>query len=279
MLDFHYILSDDALTVTDGGKPITLRRDQMPDAVWSSKVLPALYRRDLEALRRMANPGEALVGFSGGAFSISGHSLLYRGQVVDTYPARKALEFLRSDLPAEPILRFIERLENNPSFRARQDLYKFLEKSALPLTDDGCFVAYRKVMRNSDGALVDIYTQTMNNEPGQVVEMPRNHVNEDPNTTCAEGLHVCAFDYLEYFGTYSAEREAVIAVKVDPADVVAIPTDYNNAKMRTCRFEVLHIIEEYHNNPLVDDSLFVLHPADDDGEDGDDEYGDEETVY
>lgn len=28
-------------------------------------------------------------------------------------------------------------------------------------------------------------------------------------------------------------------VKVNPADVVAVPTDYNGTKMRTCRFEVV----------------------------------------
>jgi len=34
----------------------------------------------------------------------------------------------------------------------------------------------------------------------------------------------------------------MLEVKIDPADVVAIPTDYNNAKMRICKYEVLGVV-------------------------------------
>ena len=34
-------------------------------------------------------------------------------------------------------------------------------------------------------------------------------------------------------------------VKVDPADVVSIPVDYNNTKMRCCRYEVIGEYENY----------------------------------
>lgn len=46
---------------------------------------------------------------------------------------------------------------------------------------------------------------------------------------------------LNHYGSSSGTK--IVKVKVHPKDVVSIPVDYNNAKMRTCGYEV---IEEYH---------------------------------
>src|SRR5690606_24725742 len=55
----------------------------------------------------------------------------------------------------------------------------------------------------------------------------------NPNNTCSFGLHVACFDYAKGFGP------RLIEVKVNPADVVCVPTDYNGTKMRVCKFEVI----------------------------------------
>jgi hypothetical protein len=50
-------------------------------------------------------------------------------------------------------------------------------------------------------------------------------------------LHFCSQDYLPHFGNGYDSR--VVIVKINPADVVSIPSDYNNAKGRACRYEVV----------------------------------------
>ena len=40
--------------------------------------------------------------------------------------------------------------------------------------------------------------------------------------------------YLNHFG-----GERTVIVKINPRDVVSIPTDYNEAKGRACRYEVI----------------------------------------
>jgi len=67
--------------------------------------------------------------------------------------------------------------------------------------------------------------------------MPRDKVDNDRNRTCSTGLHFCSKTYLPAFGGSSGYR--VMIVKVSPEDVVAIPSDYKNAKGRACKYEVV----------------------------------------
>jgi hypothetical protein len=78
----------------------------------------------------------------------------------------------------------------------------------------------------------------MDNSIGRVVEMERNMVDDNRDNTCSAGLHFCSHSYLQSF---SGDRTVI--VKIDPADVVSIPSDYNNAKGRTCRYEVIGEVE------------------------------------
>jgi hypothetical protein len=48
------------------------------------------------------------------------------------------------------------------------------------------------------------------------------------------GLHFCSRDYLSHFG-----GERIMILKINPRDVVSIPVDYNAAKGRACRYEVI----------------------------------------
>jgi hypothetical protein len=74
---------------------------------------------------------------------------------------------------------------------------------------------------------------------GNSVEMPRSDCDPDRNQTCSTGLHVCHYSYLANNGTTH------LVVEINPRDVVAVPTDYNGAKMRVCRFRVLCTVDHF----------------------------------
>jgi hypothetical protein len=124
----------------------------------------------------------------------------------------------------------MENMMTNPSFRAVNELYGFLEKNNLPITPDGHFLAYKRVREN----YTDCHTGKMDNSVGKVVEMERNKVDDNQNNTCSSGLHFCSENYLRSFG-----GERTVIVKINPRDVVSIPTDYDNSKGRACRYEVI----------------------------------------
>lgn len=245
-----YIITDRTITIFHG-RPYTADRSTIPAAQWDW-LIDALNNGDYATAVKLIDVPTAVNTYFDGEIQVEGGRILYRGQPVDTYPAQKALEFMRNGLPYKPLLAFIRRLEANPSYRARQDLYAFLEYGQNPLTDDGCFLAYKKVVR-VDGRLMDIYSRTFNNEPGEVVTVPRNQVDEDPDRTCSHGLHVCSYGYLPHFGSGNSHADAVVVVKVDPADVVAIPHDYSNTKMRVCRYQVLEVLEDVSTDVLRND--------------------------
>jgi len=124
----------------------------------------------------------------------------------------------------------------NTSLRNIETLYDFMKSAGIPLTDDGCFLAYKFVGNDYK----DCYSRTIDNSVGSVVKMDRNKVDDDPNRTCSRGLHVGNF---EYSGSPSGDRRVVIC-KVHPKDVVAIPVDYDAAKMRVCEYEVVGEVEK-----------------------------------
>ena len=253
-----YIITSNQITVFGSEGPFTAARNDISSKQWET-VTGLLDKQRFDDVIEELSPKKLLERFFVGAHNVElGDNGLYiNGKQIDSYPAHKAIEFARAGLPYMPIIHFITQLRSNPSFRAVRDLYSFLEASKMPITPNGNFVAYKKVTR-VDGKLVDIYTRKFSNEPGAEIAMPRNEVDEDPERTCSVGLHVCAHQYLPRFG--SGPGSAVVAVEVNPADVVAIPIDYNNAKMRVCAYKVLRVLEEWdpadNPDPLSDSLVY-----------------------
>ena len=134
---------------------------------------------------------------------------------------------------------FLNNLLKNPSRRVVEHLYAFLEVGKCAITEDGCFLVYKAVKAN----YTDIRTGKFDNTVGSEVTMPRHRVDEDPDRTCSRGLHVCSFEYLPHF---AHDNGHVVVCKVNPADVVAIPRDYNNTKMRVWRYIVVDEVKNYY---------------------------------
>lgn len=266
-----YIITESAITIfTD--RPHTFARANIPPDTWA-EALDLIKESDWSGLVELLTPKKVLSDFfapTGGSVQIEDGVFRLNGEIIDNHATRKALQFAKEGLPVAPILGFIERVMRNPSYRATQALYEFLEAGQLPLTPEGKFLAYRKVRKTEDGNYVDIYTGTMNNNPETVVSMPRNQVDEDPEQTCSAGLHVCSHKYLPHFGC--GRWDTVMVVEVDPEHVVAVPKDYNNAKMRVCQFKVLRELEGYTEGNVFADSPYW----EDDEDEDEDFFGDEE---
>lgn len=180
----------------------------------------------------LINTKVALESFVSGNVKIENDRLFYKDLEIKSGLTDRIIECLHNGQPFSTLINFFENLMENPSRRAVYRLYDFLSANDIKITKDGYFIAWKKVRPD----FKDIWSGTFDNSPGKVVSMPRNQVNEDDTVTCSAGLHVCSRSYLTHFGS---THDKVILVKVNPKDVVSIPVDYNNAKMRTCRYEVI----------------------------------------
>jgi hypothetical protein len=122
----------------------------------------------------------------------------------------------------------------NPSMQSQKELYDFLEHEHLPITEDGHFLAY-KAVRND---YKDKYRGTFDNSVGQVVKMQRAKVDDDRARGCSDGLHAGALNYVAGYGSVES-GDRIVIVKINPRDVVSVPSDCNCEKLRTCRYEVV----------------------------------------
>ena len=130
----------------------------------------------------------------------------------------------------QPFMRFLHKLLKNPSKRAQKELYKFLAFGGIPINERGNILTYKRIRRD----WTDIHSGKFDNSVGRTVSMERSQVDDRSDVTCSHGLHVCSYKYLSSF---SGDRTVVC--EVNPADVVSIPDDYHNAKMRCCKYTVL----------------------------------------
>jgi hypothetical protein len=227
-MSYPFILQGSNVTVVIDGKPHTISKTH----VTYQKVVDAIKAQDWPTVKSIIDPVKVVLNYGAGNISVKGDQLFWKGQPFAGVLATRMITMLQDGFTIEPMVLFMHNLMKNPSKRSVDELYGFLEKNNLPLTPDGHFLAYKKVRRD----FKDIHSGTMDNSPGTVVEMERNQVDDNKDQTCSTGLHFCGLSYLDHFG--GSDSRTVI-VKIDPADVVSIPSDYNGAKGRACRYEVI----------------------------------------
>jgi hypothetical protein len=259
-MSFPYIVQGSNITVVIGTTPHTVSKSHIA----YNKLLNAIKAGDWETVQDIIEPKKAVINFGQGNIEIEGDKIFWKGREMHNALTKRMVAMIQEDFPVEPLVAFMENLMENPSKRAVNELYGFLEKNTLPITSDGCFLAYKKVRQD----YLDCHSGTVLNKPAAymtdedtaalaeavgknsevtvaveegvtVVSMERNLVDDDQNRTCSTGLHFCSQDYLRSFG-----GERIVILKINPRDVVSIPNDYNDSKGRCARYEIVDEIDK-----------------------------------
>lgn len=145
------------------------------------------------------------------------------------------------------LVKFLDKLMDNVSFKAIEGLYRFMKHNCIGINDDGSIQAWKGVrpdlhsnhagkIKNSPTCTVREDGRIYNGNFGTEIRVDRSEVNDDPDQTCSHGLHVGNREYAEGFA------QTLLAVKVEPQDVVAVPKDYDGAKMRCCAYTPLFAV-------------------------------------
>lgn len=129
-------------------------------------------------------------------------------------------------------IKFLVRLLRNPSAKSVEMLYDFMQANDIDILPDGRIKCFRGVTQLHDGSCVDYHSGKVPQYEGCFISMPRNFVEDNPEVACSHGLHCASAEYAKGYGVLTE-------VAVDPADVVSVPYDYDFAKCRCCRFEIL----------------------------------------
>jgi hypothetical protein len=190
----------------------------------------------------------------------------------------KILEFCSQRKPVEFLILFFENLMQNTSRHSINQLPLFLENKNMPLTDDGCFYAWKAV----NGDWRDYFSNTVDNSVGAKYGGPprllRRDVDDDYSKDCSHGYHIGSVEYVSGFHRHGGH---IILVKVNPKDVISVP-EGECTKMRCSYYEV---IEEVSPESLgLSEALYTgavpvtpIHgdsDPDDDEDENDDDYED-----
>lgn len=135
------------------------------------------------------------------------------------------------DTEIERIKPFLQNLFENPFIDAVQEIYEYCKAMDFEITEDGCFLAYKYV--NED--LTSKYDGQTKHAIGEYTEVA--HFDTNRRNDCSSGLHFCSKSYLSSYCGHT-----IIVVKINPKDVVSIPTDYSFAKGRCRRYMMVGYI-------------------------------------
>jgi hypothetical protein len=225
-------------------------------------ILESLPTATADELLEIVDIEKAVSTFSDGLVEIKNGKVLYEGEEVHGSISKRILEFMSKGLPFYPLVNFLHNLMENPSMQSQKELYDFLEHEHLPITEDGYFLAY-KAVRND---YKDKYRGVFDNSVGNVCKMTRAKVDDNRSRGCSDGLHAGALNYVASYGSLEA-GDKIIIVKINPKDVVSVPTDCNCEKLRTCEYLV---VGEYQGELLK--PLYSANFAEDDYTDEDEDY-------
>lgn len=265
-----YISQGDNLILLIDNKSHTINKMHMNYI----KIVNAIRDSDWDIIKTLVDTKVALSNYTKGNLSIVDGEIFWDGKPFHNALGKRLLRMYSDGFPIDSMLNLMENLLENPSHRAVNELYGFLERNELPLTLDGCFLAYKKVRYASEdiadknivtGDLIDCHSGTIRNNIGDVPAMPRNEVNDNAEETCSSGLHFASLSYLSHYGG----SNPIMIVKINPKNVVSIPVDYGCQKGRCCEYEVVafhgnddrkeaftEVVEEFQEIATDDDEIF-----------------------
>jgi hypothetical protein len=212
-------------------------------------VVEAIKARDFDKAIELGSVKAFINTMTAGRVGVTEDGVTFKGQPITGYLAGKMMLFFREGLPLDHYCKFLDNLMDNPSMTSRNELFLFLEAADLPITPDGHFLAYKAVRAD----FRDKHSGRFDNAPGKVHSMPRHDVDDDRNKTCSYGFHAAAYEYARGF---MAHGDKLVAVKINPANVVSVPSDYGNQKLRCTSYEVMFEVPDaadiFKDKPIYD---------------------------
>ena len=213
------------------------------------QAVEAYRNEDWDTVLRYMNPEKTVKQylFEYENIKVENGAVLFGGSAVHSLCVDRILQFADSNFNPMPLVRFLSKLQKNPSRRSVEELYRFLERNNLTVTSNGNFLAYKaltsgfysitagnaQLLKGKDDGKGRIF-----NGVGEEIQVYRNYVDDDANRGCSVGLHAGTLEYAQTFGGSSG---TLVIVEIDPADVVSVPHDCECQKLRTARYKVVDI--------------------------------------
>lgn len=157
--------------------------------------------------------------------------VLIDGHELDNAVVGRILRMANEGFDVQPMRKFLANMMLLPKTVADR-VFEWVEAGAMPITSDGCVLAYKRVADN----YTSFYDGKTKNDVGSIVKLPRALCDDNQHNTCSAGLHFCSQEYLPQ---YHGGQGRVLVLKINPKDIVAIPFEYGISKGRACEYEIV----------------------------------------
>lgn len=236
MFNVSHLITDSGILLFLDGKQFQIAQDHPNFTLIKGK----LSARDYSGLTELMDVRAAVRKWLGlnPRFTLTDDRLALDGEKFTDEVTDKVLRMIDAGNDPQALFNFLTKVRKNPSATAQKELLLFAVANDFMIHADGDILAYKAVR----GDYKDIHSGTFLNAVGCVVEVPRHTVDDRREVTCSHGLHFAAYEYALGFGGGRGEWHLMV-IKLNPADVVSIPNDYNNQKGRCSRYEVIAEID------------------------------------
>lgn len=253
-----YAINTEAIILFINGKNIRVEKTdkRYPKIIQVFQLPKEEQEAEVEAILNKVVKADKVIEETEG-FDIQGEEIFYKGEKLPKAFSDKVLSIISDGLPLEHFEKFWANLEQNPSAQSVKELTEFLDYKELPITEDGCFLAYKGVGYDYYSVHGNTNTKVIQGEVnssgqifngvGSVIEVRRRDVDDDREKHCSFGLHAGSLNYARGFAS------KLIVVKINPADVVSVPSDCDCQKVRVCKYEVVADFVEEITAPVVDE--------------------------
>lgn len=228
-METKFNISNDSIIVVHAGKSHNVPRS----APNFNQLRLALVEERFDDVPKFLTVEDCVRSWAKGDFNVVDmHRIEYKGDALPSELCGRIIEMAGRNEDPAPFFNFWERLQRNPSARSVSQLFGFLQQVGIPIQPDGTFLAYKAVRAD----MMDKYTGTVDNKVGVVNEMARNKISDDPDVACHFGFHVGSQHYAE--NIYGSSGDRLIICKVEPENVVCVPKNHSQQKVRVCKYEV-----------------------------------------
>lgn len=243
-----YVLTQGGLSLLIDNKPYVVDQSHISYA----NVIDAVKRKAFNEIPALLDVRQVLENkFAGSELTVKDKIVRFRGAALGATLQSRIMQMFTHGFDLAPMERFLKNLYNNPSKKAVDELFTWISVNGITISEDGFLLAYKRVQDNFYSFFGN---NSVLNAVGTYVEMPRNEVDDRSEHTCSYGLHFCAQSYLP---EYAGGQGRVLLLKINPADVVSIPSDYNSAKGRTCKYFVAADLSEVQRQRVEEKDVLV----------------------
>src|SRR5690554_2247011 len=146
-MSYPHNISNDSISVTiKGTTHIVKRGDRNFDAVETALLKARLGdEAQWQVIPNIISQGVALENWSRGYFQLKDNFITFKGEKLPDNLNKRLLRMLEEGDDVGYLLRFHQRLQQNPSWRAVNQAYRFIANAGIPIGKDGCILAYKKV--------------------------------------------------------------------------------------------------------------------------------------